>query len=399
MRILWVKAGGLWPLTSGGRIRSFHTVDELSRRHAVTVLTTHGDEEEAAGLRARLRRCEVRSLPYAPGKRGSSEFASAVMRSWASPLPADLWRWRAPALRHAADAALHSGDYDLCVADFLSAVPNLPNPAPVPVLLFEHNVEHLIWRRLSASVPRLQRAAVALEWRKLRRYERRACTRATTTVAVSEDDRARLAALAPGATVAAIPTGVDTAYFAPNGAGPPADAGVVFVGSMDWFPNEDAALFLLEAVLPGIRAAVPDARLTLVGRDPSERLRAAAAKAAGAEVTGTVDDVRPYLERAAVVVVPVRVGGGTRLKIFEALAMGKALVSTTVGAEGLPLVAGEHYLRADAPEAFAAAVVELLRTPGRRDELGAAGRALVTERHGWPVVARAFEQRCREAAA
>jgi glycosyltransferase involved in cell wall biosynthesis len=123
------------------------------------------------------------------------------------------------------------------------------------------------------------------------------------------------------------------------------------------------------------------------------------AGAARAEVTGTVADVRPYLDRATVVVVPMRVGGGTRLKIFEALAMGKALVSTAVGAEGLPLVDGEHYLRADGPEAFARAVVALLRSPDRRDVLGAAGRAVVAEHHAWPVVARVFEQRCLEAAA
>lgn len=136
----------------------------------------------------------------------------------------------------------------------------------------------------------------------------------------------------------------------------------------------------------------------VVGRNPTHRLRTVAA-AAGVRVTGTVDDVRPYLAEATVYVVPLRVGGGTRLKIFEALAMGKAVVATTVGAEGLPLVPDQHFLQADDPGAFAHAVVSLLREPVRRKALGRAGRRLVEERYSWPQVACEFEARCREVVA
>jgi len=207
-------------------------------------------------------------------------------------------------------------------------------------------------------------------------------------------DRRRLATDAPGAAIRSIPTGVDTAFFTPNGSHE-ASASLVFVGSMDWYPNEDAILHFIHAVLPEIRRRVPESSLTVVGRNPTARLRAAAADA-GVRITGTVDDVRPYMSEAAVVVVPLRVGGGTRLKIFEALAMAKAVVATGVGAEGLPLVPGTHYLRADAPPDFARAVVALLEDPVQRKTLGAAGRRLVEERFAWASIARKFGARCDE---
>ncbi|PYN12533.1 MAG: glycosyl transferase family 1, partial [Candidatus Rokuibacteriota bacterium] len=152
----------------------------------------------------------------------------------------------------------------------------------------------------------------------------------------------------------------------------------------------------IEAVLPRVRREVPGATLTVVGRNPSPRLRAAA-DAAGVHVTGLVDDVRPHMAEAAVYVVPLRIGGGTRLKIFEALAMAKAVVSTAIGAEGLPLTPGRDFLQADDPAAFARAVTSLLRDPARRRAVGSAGRRLVEERYSWPRVVDEFENQCEEA--
>src|SRR5207247_6537861 len=214
------------------------------------------------------------------------------------------------------------------------------------------------------------------------------------TVAVSEEDAALLAARAPAARVRAIPTGVDLSYFAP-GTSREDDTSLVFMGSMDWLPNEDAVLHFLEAILPRVRREVPDVTFTVVGRNPGPRLRAAAARD-GIALTGRVEDIRPHVLRAAVFVVPLRVGGGTRLKIFEALAMGKAVVSTTVGAEGLPLVPGLHFVQADDPAQFADSVVALLRDSGRRRALGSAGRRLMEERYSWSQVAQEFEARCEE---
>jgi sugar transferase (PEP-CTERM/EpsH1 system associated) len=399
VRILWVKVGGLWPADAGGRLRSFHLLAELARRHRITVLTTHAPGEDPSGLATALPAlAEVASVPFAVPGRRSARFAAALLRSWLSPLPVDLHKFRCPALRAEVDRRLVTGAYDLCVADFLSATASVPPRAPVPVVLFAHNVEHRIWRRLAAVERRpLVRPLLEVEWRKLRRAEARACAAARLTLAVSEADRDVLRTLAPGADVRAVPTGVDTDYFAPrHGAEEPGR--LAFIGSMDWYPNEDAALHFLATILPRIRREAPEARLEVVGRNPSRRLREAA-REAGAAVTGTVPDVRPYLAEAAVVVVPLRVGGGTRLKIFEALAMGKAVVSTGVGAEGLPIEPGTHYERADDPEQFAAAVVSLLRDPARRRALGKAGRRLVESRHTWAAAALRFEAECARAAA
>lgn len=397
MRILWVNVGGLWPLHTGGRHRSFHIVAELARRHSVSVFTTHGSGDDPRGLSDHLPSCErVVSVPHAPPKRETLSFASALLRSWFSPLPVNLWRWRVPALQGKVARVLATERPDLVIADFLHALPNVPAPESLPLVLFEHNVEHLIWKRLWEAEKRLwRRTLLEVEWRKMRRYEVQAAAQARLTIAVSEPDRALLMESAPGARVAAVATGVDTVYFKPNGMRE-APAALVFTGSMDWYPNEDAILYFIDMILPRIRARVPEAGLTVVGRNPSERLLSRA-RQARVEVTGTVDDVRPYVARGAISVVPLRLGGGTRLKIFEAMAMAKAVVSTPIGAEGLPLVPGKHFVAADGTEEFARAVVDLLEDPVRRRALGASGRRLVEERFSWRRVAKDFEAKCEEA--
>ena len=392
MKILWIKVGGLWPANTGGRLRSLHIMAELSRHHRVTVLTSHTRPEEAAALRAWLPQgAEVISVPYTAPKWRSLRFPWLLVRSWFSRLPVDLYKSRVPALQRAADRLFATGQVEVCVADFLCALPNVPRGCPVPVVYFSHNVEHMIWKRLCANAANFwQRLPLALEWRKMRRYEARASARADLTIAVSEKDRAALAALAPEAEIRAMGTGVDISYFAPRSSTLQQPDRMVFVGSMDWQPNEDAVLYFIDAILPLIRRSAPAATLSVVGRNPSERLRRAAQRA-GVEVTGTVADVRDFVAAAEVYIVPLRIGGGTRLKIFEALAMGKAVVSTTVGAEGLPLEDGRHFMQADAPQAFADAVLTLLRDPELRESIGAAGRRLVEERYSWPQVAAEFE--------
>jgi len=399
MRILWVKMGGLWPSTTGGRVRSLQIVSELSRRHRVTVVTTHGPGDDPEGLARHLSLCQrVVSLPYMVPKRGSATFPAAVVRSWFSPFPVDLWKWQVPAVRDQVHALMADGSIDVCVSDFLFAAANVPLGGRTPVVLFEHNVEYLIWQRLAdlESSP-WRRALFELEWRKLRACEADACRQASLTIAVSEEDRRRLQEIAPGIRATSIPTGVDTSYFTPNGA-TERPAHLVFSGSMDWHPNEDAVLYFVDAILPRIRAEVPEVSVTVVGRNPTARLREIAGRA-GVLVTGTVNDVRPSMGAASVYVVPLRAGGGTRLKIFEALAMGKAVVSTTVGAEGLALQPGRHFEAADDAACFADSVVSLLRDPERRMRLGRAGRSLVETLYSWPTVARQFDEQCQEVVA
>lgn len=397
MRILWVKVGGIWPLNVGGRLRSFHILSELSQRHRVTLLTTHRPGEDPDEASRHLPQCErVMSFPYDPPKSGTLGFARALAWSWTSSLPVDLLKWRAPELRAEVEWMLGTGAIDLCIADFLYGAANIPAETSVPVVLFAHNVEHILWKRLAANEKQpIRRAILEMEWRKMRGIERDACAHSRLVVAVSPVDAASLQMNAPGAEIRSMPTGVDTAYFSANGT-PEGEAHLVFTGAMDWYPNEDAMLFFIRELLPRIREQVPNVTMSVVGRNPSPRLRAAA-DSAGVRVTGTVDDVRPFIDEGTVYIVPLRIGGGTRLKIFEALSMGKAVVSTSIGAEGLPLMHEQHYLRADTPVEFSRAVVSLLGDPARRRALGAAGRELVHANYSWGSVSRNFEEFCQQA--
>lgn len=375
-------------------MRSLQIVSALSRHHRVTLVTTHGPGDDPRGLARQLPDCQqVISIPYDVPKRGSRAFPMMLAESWFSSFPVDLWKWRVAAVQEQVRALVEKDQLDLIVADFLFAAVNIPLGGKVPVVLFEHNVEYLIWQRL-CSLERhpLKRLILEIEWRKDRAKEAEMCGLANLTVAVSEEDRARLAELAPHARTGSIPTGVDTSYFAPGGR-PEIPGRLVFSGSMDWHPNEDAVIYFGETILPKIRSRVPDASFVIVGRNPTQKLRDAAERL-GMIVTGTVDDVRPYLDEASVYVVPLRAGSGTRMKIFEALGMAKPVVSTTVGAEGLALTHEKEFIAADDPDAFAEAVVSLLHNETQRRALGAAGRALVVERYSWNQVAREFERLC-----
>jgi glycosyltransferase involved in cell wall biosynthesis len=387
--------GGLWPSTTGGRVRSLQIVSALSRHHKVTLITTHGAGDDPEGLARQLPDChQVISIPYDVPKRGAPAFPLALARSWFSTYPVDLWKWRVHEVREHVQQLIEKGQIDVCVSDFLFAAANVPCDGGVPVVLFQHNVEYLIWKRLSALERNpIKKALFEIEWRKLCRKEARICGEADLTIAVSDEDRRRLARMAPGAKTGSIPTGVDTGYFAPAGR-PEIPARLVFSGSMDWHPNEDAVLHFGEEILPRIRARVPDASFAIVGRNPTARLREAAGRL-GMIVTGTVDDVRPYLDEASVYVVPLRAGSGTRMKIFEALGMAKPVVSTTLGAEGLALTPEKEFIAADDPREFADAVVRLLHNEAKRKALGRAGRALVVERYSWDQVAREFEALCK----
>jgi glycosyltransferase involved in cell wall biosynthesis len=376
-------------------VRSLRIVSALSRHHRVTLITTHGPGDDPEGLARQLPDChQVVSIPYDVPKRGSSSFPMALARSWLSASPVDLWKWQVAAVKDQVRQIIEKDAIDVCVSDFLFAAANVPVGGDVPVVLFEHNVEYLIWKRLSALERNpVKKVLFEIEWRKLYRKEAELCGRADLTIAVSEEDRARLSAMAPGANTGAIPTGVDTSYFAPAGR-PEIPARLVFSGSMDWHPNEDAVIYFGEQILPKIRAQVADATFAIVGRNPTQKLRHAAERL-GMIVTGTVEDVRPYLDEASVYVVPLRAGSGTRMKIFEALGMAKPVVSTTVGAEGLALTHEQEFVAADDPQDFADAVVRLLQNDGRRTALGRAGRALVVERYSWDQVAREFEALCK----
>jgi glycosyltransferase involved in cell wall biosynthesis len=244
-------------------------------------------------------------------------------------------------------------------------------------------------RHLAVQGTRAARAYGALEVRKVRRWERVACTRVTGVLTCSEHDRAILQALAPRARLFVVPNVVDTGHYAPGGT--PERRTVVFQGGMEWHPNRDAVEFFATSILPPLRARVPDVEFRVAGRCSDERFRRRWERA-GVSFTGWVPEMRDEIARAAVCVIPLRVGSGTRLKILEAGAMGKAMVSTTLGAEGLDLVDGEEICLADEPTAFARAVADLLGDEVRRLSLGRAARLRVEKDYSLPALQAALRE-------
>jgi sugar transferase (PEP-CTERM/EpsH1 system associated) len=395
MRILWLKSDLLLPLDKGGKLRTWHLMRHLARRHEITYLAFAEPDtppQSVEGMREVA--AHVETVPRRDARKGSLRFYADAAAHLVDPLPYAVGKYRSSAFRRRLQALLRERRFDLVVSDFLVPVVNLPRTLPCPSVVFTHNVESEIWRRhAETSGNPLVRALLRSQHRRMLRFEGRALARFDGVLAVSDADRAAFDRLYPGAVrqpAYVVPTGVDVEYFdaAPSD---PRSRTLVFTGSMDWLPNEDAMVFFAREVLPLIRAEEPDVRLSIIGRTPTPAVRRLADDPA-IVVTGRVDDVRPSVREGAVYIVPLRIGGGTRLKIFEAMAMGKAVVSTTVGAEGLPVVNGEHLLLADEPRGFARAVVRLMRDLDRRRQIEAAARALVVEHYDWSAVAGTLEE-------
>jgi glycosyltransferase involved in cell wall biosynthesis len=258
-------------------------------------------------------------------------------------------------------------------------------------VLFQHNVESTIWRRrIEHARNPIERAYLKMQASRMLTFEGRVCRAVDGVIAVSDLDAAAMSEQFGVERVGAVPTGVDLEYFLRPREAPAADNDLIFIGSMDWAPNVSGILEFVRSTLPLIRRERPGTSLLIVGRDPTPEIRDLAEKDPGIIVTGTVPDVRPYLWRSLVSIVPLQIGGGTRLKIYESMAAGVATVSTTIGAEGI--VAGPSEIRrADEPDTFARHCLDLLENAAERDALSNSARALVTERFSWEQVTRRFE--------
>lgn len=399
MRILWLKTELLHPVDKGGKIRTFHMLRELKRDHQVVYLCLDdGSAAPDAVARAEEYCHELILVPFGSPTKFTPRFYGQLFLNLFSPLPYFIAKYRSPAMQAAITGRLARGDIDVLVCDFLMPSINLPPGIPCATVLFQHNVEAMIWKR-HWKVQRnpSKKAFLRSQWLKTVAYERQTCRRFDAVAAVSADDRDMMRREYGPELVVDVPTGVDTAFFRPSGEYRPRPHSVVFTGSMDWLPNEDAISFFTQQIFPRIREVLPDATLTVVGRDPTPALLALGRREGSVTVTGRVDDVRPYMELAAVYVIPLRIGGGTRLKVYEAMAMEKPIVSTTVGAEGLPVRDGVELLLADDPERFAEAVIRVLTDPEFARGFSERGAATVRERFGWDRAAAEFGSLCRVA--
>lgn len=391
MKILWVKAGGLIPPDTGGKIRSYQLLRRLAAKHGVTLFTFYAAHPHDA--HDQLEREDIRVLRHplqTPAPRSLAE-VGLYARQLFSLQPYSITKYCRSEVALRLRQLLQEDKYDLILCDFLCAAGVIPWDLACPKVLFTHNVEALIWQRhFRVARNPVWKAVCWREYKTMARAEHHYLGLADHILTVSDTDRDHFTQFIDSSRVTVIPTGVDVNYYGPTSE-PVEPNALVFTGAMDWMPNEDGMFHFLEKILPRIRRQIPEVTLWIVGRQPSRRLRELAARTPGVCVTGTVEDIRPYVHRAAVYVVPLLVGSGTRLKIFEAMAMGKAVVSTPLGAEGLPIRDGENVMLADEPESFANAVVRLLQSSELRNNLGRAAREFVEQKYSWVSVAAELE--------
>lgn len=389
MKLLWAATNFLHPTTRGGQIRTLEMLRQLHRRHEVHYAALANPDEPEGVARAGEYSSRVFPFKFRPAQKRSPRFALEVALGAFSKLPVAIGRWRCVEMTDRLGKLIREERYDAMVCDFLSTAINFP--ALEKAALFEHNVESVIWKRHAENArDPLRRIYFQLQERRMLDFEAAACRRAGHVIAVSEKDVATIGELF-GVGSTAVATGVDTDHFRPPDS-QQRPQGLVFVGSMDWMPNIDGIRWFAEEVLPLIRARRKDLPVTVVGRMPPPSVQALAAADPYLKVTGTVPDVRPYLWGASVSIVPLRIGGGTRLKIYESMAAGVAVVSTTIGAEGLDVADGETIALADSAAEFARRSLDLVDDDEARRRMSAKALEVVRSRYSWERVSRDFEQ-------
>lgn len=391
MKILWAGTVFLHPTTRGGQIRTLEMLKQLHQRHEIHYVALAHPEEPEGPARSAKYCARAYPISFRMVDKRSPAFLGQLARGLLSPVPVVIFRKRSAEMQALLARLLHQERFDSVVCDFLTPAINLPRLEEC--LLFEHNVEVLIWRRLAEHAPDpFRRAYFRLQAVRMFRFERRVSRSVRHVVAVSEADAELMRSLYGLDNVSVIPTGVNVEQFTPPPVPPPRTTELVFVGAMNYLPNIDGLKYFVREILPLIRQRRPQCMLAVVGRDPAPEIRALAAADQRLHVTGTVADVRPYLWGSAVSIVPLRIGGGTRLKIYESMAAKAAVVSTTIGAEGLQVHPPADIRLADTPEAFAAECLRLLENPAERQAVAEAGWTLVASRFSWAQVARRFEE-------
>ncbi|RPH46477.1 MAG: glycosyltransferase [Burkholderiales bacterium] len=393
MKILAVTTKSPYPLNEGRALRTYNLLRQLALHHEVHLVSFVQTQEDVDGLGAMRAFCAtVEAEPLYLDHPRLRLAADACLEPFGA-VPLQVIKYRTAGMRRRLARLLERHTFDAVHLDMLHLAEYLPMFPHATRVLTEHNVESaLLARRADTETRPLQRAYLRYQTGKLARYEARACAAADEVVAVSEPDAALLRAMDPAIRVTTVPNGVDTGYFRADPDVVPEPGRMAFVGGFTWFPNLDAIRWFVDTTLPRIAEAVPQARLTVVGRQPDTAATRAIAADPRVELTGGVDDIRPIVSRASVFVVPLRIGGGTRLKILDALSMGRAVVSTRIGCEGLDVEPGRSILIADDPESLARETARVLADPELAARLGAEGRALVERRYDWRVIARDLDR-------
>ena len=379
LRILFITEFLPWPLNSGGAIRSYHILRQVSLRHEVTLVAA-GDERESEHFRGFVAHINL----LEPKRKTKVTKLVGVLASLASNRPyLCVYSSYNKEMAEKISVLLANDTFDLVHLDHLDAAAYLPVCKDTPVYLDEHNYEtKLLKSVLSNSDRLLLRTYLKQQVGKLEKFEAAALHRSDAVGAVSDKDAVLIGRVASPGKVAVIPNGVDLAYFGIDRT--PEPWNIVTVGSLDWAPNVEGIMWFLDNVWPQIVAKCPEAEINIVGRNPPKYLLNRAKN--NVAVLASVADVRDYVKKASVFVVPLFSGGGTRLKVLEAMAMRVPLVSTSVGVEGIQCENRRHFMVADRPEEFANRVLELLGNRSMADKLADNAHVLVSMQYGWDAI-------------
>ncbi len=369
-----------WPLDTGAKLRNYHLARTLSAKFRMTLLAFSERDTHSSELKTVYERIEMvmRNASYSFGK---------VLRGAMGSMPLPLLNYTTEEMKQALASLLNAQEFDLIQVESIHLMNYLPTIRAArkrPLVVCDwHNVESELMRQYSERAENFARRAYANRTARLmNEAEKRALDQFDAHIVVSKEDAERLGQMNSSAQVFVIENGVDSAYYADLRSEPNTWNRIVFVGSMDYHANIDAAINFARNVWPIVHGKKPELIFTIVGRDPSLAVRELSS-IAGVEVTGSVEDVRPYYREAIAAVVPLRVGGGSRLKILEAMAAGVPVVSTTLGAEGLKVMHGENILLADDDRDLAETITAIVGDETFRSRIIAAARALITERYDW----------------
>lgn len=404
MKILWLSQNLPYPPKTGVLQRNYHLIREASRFadiHLIAILKRDilpGYDPALAERRLR-ELCASVTVVELPAESSQLYLAWLLLKSLFTEQPFTVNWAAADGLTRAVADAMERDRFDAAYFDTISLAPYRRQIASLPAILNHHNIESgLFDRRIAFERNPLKRFYLRQEARKLAAYEARIAHEFQVHATVSALDAQRLVAGCPGARTTIVANGVDVEYFAPRSDA--AERGhLVMVSGMNWFPNRDAAIFMARDIWPLIRQAKPHCRLSIVGTSPPPDVLELAAHDPQVAATGFAADVRPYIEKAQIYLCPMRDGGGTRLKILDALAMGRPIVATTMALEGIPLAPERDVLVADSPAEFVRQVSRIVDDPELGRRIAERGRAFVEEHFAWPVIGAALESAFRTVAA
>jgi glycosyltransferase involved in cell wall biosynthesis len=405
VKVLWLSQNLPYPPKTGVLQRNYNLIREASafaEVHLVAIVKQDilptFDEHVAARELGKL--CASVTSVHLPIESSKGLFLWVLFKSLFTKLPFTANWALAPALREAIANAAAKGPYDMVFFDTISLAPYRGLVNGSPTALNHHNIEsHLLERRVDYEKNAVRRFYLGLESRKLREYEAAVAGTFDTNLVVSRLDGERLREICPSAKTAVLANGVDVDYFRRQSPVAAVERGhLIMVSGMNWFPNRDAVLYMAESVWPELSTRLPDARLTIVGASPPQAILDLAARDRRVTTTGFVDDVRPYMERAQVYLCPMRDGGGTRLKILDALAMGVPIVATQMALEGIDVVPEKDVLVANDPAAFVRQIERVVNDHALWTQLHDNGRAYVERHFAWPVIRREMEAAFRSSA-